>query len=189
MKPLFRRRAGSQFVTPTAAEFDALVAIVLRAYPALRLDASRGREIIIGNEPRDQVLACFAAIAHWHRTPDDALTMKFDRSVFYDTAETIARELGLYGDIHPVAFMTAVIMHGDIAYAPLADYPQNAYWGLVGPNRTGRPASDGWRRVLAEKKVLAPTALPQARTRNYEGPRPQIRGGNSAVGEVYNRGW
>jgi hypothetical protein len=57
-------------------------------------------------------------------------------------------------------FVAAVLAHGDIEHLPPEAFPACAGFG-VSLHGGGQPAVDGWRAVLATKRLREPVPLPR----------------------------
>jgi len=59
-------------------------------------------------------------------------------------------------------FVCAVLAHGDIEYIPLDRFPFDCSAFGLRRDSTGRPATDGWRAVLAMRRLRDPVPSPRS---------------------------
>jgi hypothetical protein len=58
-------------------------------------------------------------------------------------------------------FVCAVLAHGDVDFVPLDRFPHDCSAFGLRRDSSGRPATDGWRAVLATKRLREPVPLPR----------------------------
>jgi hypothetical protein len=149
----------SSFIMPNDAEMRQLLkfAIVRLTQMGRAPDFSGAR----GEEKQDefyrQFCAAFEALGGITRAPE--LDGKHSFGHWVDTAKEILRRADgrSVPELGP-ALLAAVIAHGDILFNDPREFPYVQEFGLRDYNM-GKPATDGWKKVLAAGKAPEPTAV------------------------------
>ncbi len=131
---------NASFAMPSADELRALNHIVLTHYPQLAANEE-------GREAFDGFCRAFLRIGSLGR---DKLDDRYALTSWIDNATFWFREQQIYPNlITGKDFIAAVVAHGDIDYVPLDRFPYDCSAFGLRRDSSGRPATDGWRSVLA----------------------------------------
>jgi hypothetical protein len=141
------------FVMPSGDDLRKLYEIVLARYPQL---VSRSQQT---DEAFHGFSRAFLRIGHLGR---DKLNDKYMLSWWVDDARHWLNEQ----QIVPSAltgndFICAVVSHGDVDYVPLDRFPHDCSAFGLRRDSSGRPATDGWRAVLASGRLREPVPPPR----------------------------
>jgi hypothetical protein len=151
------------FVMPGESELRRLYQIVTAAYPVLTPRQRNPGEAFRYFE------YAFFRIGHLGR--DGKLNDKHALTWWADDATWWLKEQRVnLVHLTVVDFVCAVVAHNDIAYLPLDRFPHDCSGFALRLDRTGRPATDAWRGVLASRSVRLPVPVASHRRE----PRPVI---------------
>jgi hypothetical protein len=143
------------FVMPSGDELQRLHAIVIARYPQLATQVQRTDEAL------DGFRRAFLRIGHLGR---DKLNDQHALVSWIDDAALWLRDNQVYPNMVTVRdFVCAVLAHGDVDYIPLDRFPLDCSAFGLRRDSTGRPATDGWRALLATRRLRDP--VPVARVR------------------------
>jgi hypothetical protein len=149
----------SSFVMPSDNEIRQLFkfAIVRLTQMDRAPDFSGARREEKQDEFYGQFCAAFEALGAITRAPE--LDKKHAFTYWVGKAEEILRTCQ-YGSVPRLApaFLAAAIAHGDILYNDPREYPYILEFGLRDYGM-GKPATDGWKKILAAGKAPEPTTV------------------------------
>jgi hypothetical protein len=152
---------GRVFAMPTEAEVDQLLGIVLERYPQLAPRPPINPQWADQEqlEFRQEFAAAFRILGEFSRTaePDAKKAASFwvDRAM----QRLHGRDIGT---VRLPSFTAALVAHGDITFAPLDRFPYDLAFGLRDGD-AGEAVGDGWRAVLASRKLREPMVVERRR--------------------------
>ena len=145
------------FVMPSDDESRRLHEIVVARYPQL---ATRSQQV---DEAFDGFCRAFLRIGHLGR---DKLNDKYMLMSWVDDARLWLNDQQIVpSTVTGNDFIYAVLAHGDVDYVPLDRFPHDCSAFGLRRDSTGRPATDGWRSVLATGRLREPVPLPRPTVR------------------------
>jgi hypothetical protein len=145
---------NAAFVMPSGDELRRLQEIVIARYPQL------ASHLQPPGEAFDGFRCAFLRIGHLGR---DKLNDKLALVTWIDDAAVWLRDNQVYPNRVTVRdFVCAVLAHGDIDYISMDRFPFDCSAFGLRRDSTGRPATDGWRAVLATGRLRDPVPLPRS---------------------------
>jgi hypothetical protein len=142
------------FVMPSGDELRRLDEIVIARYPQLATHLQPPGEAF------DGFRSAFLRVGHLGR---DKLNDKLALVTWIDDAALWLRDNQVYPSrVTPRDFVCAVLAHGDVDFVPLDNFPLDCSAFGLRRDSTGRPATDGWRGVLATRRLRDPVPPPRS---------------------------
>jgi hypothetical protein len=139
------------FIMPSGDELRRLYDFVVARYPRF---ATRSQH---ANEAFDGFSRAFLRVGHLSR---DKLNDKYALVTWVDDATLWLRNNQVCpSTLTARDFVCAVLAHGDIDYVPLNRFPFDCSSFGLRRDRTGRPATDGWRAILRSGRLREPSRL------------------------------